>query len=151
MGAITPRQIRKIKVLARRLGLDDGEYREMLWGVARVKSCKELTGPMIDAVIRHLQRCTGAPSPQPSPSGERGLTGAPAGKPTSSPGLATARQLAAIRGMWDRVSLAPPAGREQALRKFLFKHFRVAAVEWLDLSTASKVIEGLKKMVRRAA
>ena len=56
---ITRGQIKKIKVLQRAAGLDDDLYREMLWGVARVKSCKELKGPKVQLVIKHLEKCLG--------------------------------------------------------------------------------------------
>lgn len=57
---INPKQIRKIKTMAGKIfGRDDEAYREMLWGVAKVKSCTELGGIKIDLVIKHLEKCLG--------------------------------------------------------------------------------------------
>ena len=65
MMEISNAQVKKIKVMQRKLGLDDDAYREMLWGVARVKSCKELKGPKIQLVIKHLEHCVGRASRPP--------------------------------------------------------------------------------------
>ncbi len=133
---IKPGQIKKIKVLARQVfGGDDAAYREMLWGQAKVKSCKALKGPAIDLVIRHLERCAGGDAR------------------TTRDARATGRtmsQIEFIRFLWDRVSYAPPGeAREKALRQFLKRRFQVAAVEWLTPAVASKVIEALKEMRQR--
>ena len=56
---ISASQIKKIKTMQRALGLDDDAYREMLWGVARVTSCKDLKGPKIQLAIKHLEKCLG--------------------------------------------------------------------------------------------
>lgn len=144
---ISPRQIKFIKTMSRQVfGGDDAAYREMLWGVARVKSCKELKGAKIDVVIRHLEKCLGKQAPEP---GDRRLhSRAPkplAGKPVQP--RATARQVYEIRELWNLVSRA--ADKEKALRSFLSNRFKVSAMEWLTLPQASKVIEGLKQMVKR--
>lgn len=126
-------QIKKIKVLQRAVGLDDDDYREMLWGVARVKSCKELRGPKIQLVIKHLEKCLGIEGKN--------------GKPRP--------QVREIRRLWGRMSRVAqewgPESRQahQALNRFLLKRFQTAAPEWLTAPQASKVIEALKAMGRR--
>ncbi len=122
-------QVRKIKTLQGLVfGDDDAAYREMLQGQAGVKSCKDLRGPKIDRVIRHLERCAGqVKKEQPGYIGE-------------------------IKRRWARVSrVAQEWGAEsrqsiQALNKFVFRVAGVAAVEWLTLPQGQKVIEALKAM-----
>jgi len=142
---ITAAQIKKIKVLQRMAGLEDGDYRLMLWNLAGVKSCKDLKGLQIDLVIRHLERSVGQipPSPPLSKGGEEGAG------PMTLPRKATRRQLKEIRRLWGLVSVWPQADREQALRRFLANRFGTAAPEWLLLGQASRVIEGLKAMAAR--
>lgn len=141
--AILPGQVRYIQTMRRKLwGGDDAAYREMLGGMARVKSCKDLKGPQIDLVIKHLERCLG--------KGSMRTTGGTPVPPTGNrPSRATAAQLAEIRRRWDGLSCAQPWEREGALRKFLHRRFNVAAPEWLTLTEAQKVLNGLKAMAAR--
>lgn len=48
------RQLAKIHLAKKTLGLDDETYRDMLWTVARVRSASELDAPGRMAVIQHL-------------------------------------------------------------------------------------------------
>jgi hypothetical protein len=138
MLEISKAQIAKIHVLKARLGLDDEAYREMLTGVAKVASCKDLKGPKIDLVIRHLERCAGqGQALSPGGGGQKG----------QGPRLATARQMFAIRSLWVRVSRAVDLWG--ALRTFIKNRYGVERLEWLTFGQASKVIEGLKEMQRR--
>ena len=127
---ITPAQIKYIKTMSRQVfGNDDEAYREMLQAQARVKTCKDLQGPKIDLVIRHLEKSLGQEKAR-----EDSLKG----------------QVRLIKALWDRVSYAPPGKpREKALRKFLRTRFQTGAVEWLTPKTASDVIEALKVMAAR--
>jgi hypothetical protein len=168
-AAIQPKQIRKIKVLSRRVfGADDEGYRDMLRGLTggQAASCKDLRGAQIDLVIKHLERCLGqgAPSPQPSPPQGRGGEGPQAGTPvpldarptgTSGPPRATASQLKEIQRLWGRVSRAAqefgPESHQAswALDKWLYRRFQVGALGWLTLTDGQKVIQALKAMERR--
>ena len=154
MLEISKGQIKKIKVLQRAAGLDDDLYREMLWGVARVKSCKELKGPKVQVVIKHLEQCAGKQG--------SGVRGQGSGKTRNlkpetcnQPPRATEAQLREIRRLWGRVSRAgqewgpESAQAHQALKTFLWGRFKAAAPEWLTLAQASKVIEALKAMGSR--
>jgi hypothetical protein len=133
-------QQKKIQVMRRQLfGADDGAYREMLGGF-RVKSSSELSFDRAGLVIEHLVECVGRES-----------AAHPAKKATAREGRATAEQLAEIRRRWDALSNAAPHEREGALRKFLRRRFHVAAPEWLSLSEAQKVLNGLKAMRDRVA
>ena len=151
MMEITKGQIKKIKVMQREAGLDDDLYREMLWGVAKVKSCKDLKGPKIQLVVRHLERCIGRASRPPqgaSPENRKQKT-------ENQPLRATEAQLISIRRLWGRVSRAGqewgPESRQahEALKTFLCKRFKVAAPESLTLAQAQRVIEAVKAMGRR--
>lgn len=146
-------QVRKIKTLQGLVfGDDDAAYREMLQGQAGVKSCKDLRGPKIDRVIRHLERCAGqvgdkrSAGETPAPTGRRGKRG---------PLRATEEQLEKIKVLWNNVSrVVWEYGTEsrqaaQALNKFLLRRFKVAAPEWLTLPQAQDVIEALKEMDKR--
>ncbi|MBM4301631.1 MAG: regulatory protein GemA [Deltaproteobacteria bacterium] len=145
MMKISKGQIKKIKVLQRAVGLGDDGYREMLWGVARVKSCKDLKGPKISLVIKHLEKCLGKQG-----SGVRGQ-----GSARNLPLKATEAQLLTIRRLWGRVSRAgqewgpESAQAHQALKAFLWGRFKAAAPEWLTLAQAQRVIEAIKAMGRR--
>ena len=150
--SINKPQIQKIKILQRQIGLDDDVYREMLWNVAQVRSCTELKGPKIDLVIKHLEKCAGQNRPG---TGDRRrgkkLPAAPVSRPRSPvlEPMATDDQLGMIRALWAEVSRAPAFKREQALRVFLEKRFKVSSLEWLTLEKAQLVIEGLKVMAAR--
>lgn len=149
MMKISSAQVKKIKVMQRAMGLDDDAYREMLWGVARVKSCKELTGPKIQLVMKHLEKCLGQDYQPVPPTENRKL------KTGNRPLRATEAQLVNIRRLWGRVSRAAqewgPESRQahQALMTFLWGRFKVAAPEWLTLPQAQRVIEALKAMGQR--
>ena len=139
--AITAKQIRYIKTLAGKVfGGDDAAYREMLWCQAKVKSCKDLKGALVEVVIRHLERSLG--KTPPTPPLEKG------GEARKQP-RATTQQLDEIRRRWDRLCVAPPWEREGALRKFLQRRFHVNSPEWLTLAEAQKVLNGLKAMMKR--
>lgn len=154
MKTISTAQIRAIKMMQRRLGLDDGDYREMLRSVAGVSSCKDLAGPKIDRVIRHLHNVMGqgqgagkGPGAR-SQGAEKQWSGARGQGPGGSGHgeMATDEQLQKIWALWNEVSRAPLAKRKVALQAFLLNRYKINAVNWLTKELAVKVIEGLKKM-----
>jgi hypothetical protein len=142
---ITPGQVRYIQTMRRRLGLEEDDYRLMLWNVAGVKSCKLLRGGKVEAVIRHLERCLGK-----GPS-EVSSQKAAVGEPGPAVLRATLRQIEEIRRRWGRVSHYPP-GRVQdmALKNWLRRTVDVNHLNFLTREQASKCIEGLKQMERRS-
>lgn len=156
MMKISSAQVKKIKVMQRAMGLDDDAYREMLWGVARVKSCKELKGPKIQLVMQHMERCLGGEgSSRFKVQSSRLKTQNPKPRTQNPPLRATEAQLINIRRLWGRVSRAGqewgPESKQahQALMTFLWGRFKVAAPEWLTLPQAQRVIEALKAMGQR--
>lgn len=151
---ISSGQVRKIKTMSGKVfGQDDTAYREMLRGQAGVASCKELKGPKIQQVIRHLEKCLGAVKDHRLET--CATTQNPEPRIQNLPLRATDSQLAEIRRLWGRVSrVAQEWGREsrqahEALKTFLWRRFKAPAPEWLSLSQAQRVIEGLKAMEGR--
>lgn len=59
----------QIHIAKKQLGLDDDAYRAMLWGVARVRSSKDLDHAGRTAVLEHLKKCgfKSAPPKTPTP------------------------------------------------------------------------------------
>ncbi len=146
---ITPRQVRKIKTMSGRLfGNDDDAYREMLWGVARVKSCTACNRPQASLIIAHLEKCLGI---RPAGPQDRRLhSKAPAPARPEQPPRISASQLWEIKERWGRVCRA--ADQEKALRSFLKDRMRMPEnPEWLSLPEAQKVLNALKAMGLRRA
>jgi hypothetical protein len=138
---ISPGQVKRIKTMQRALNLEDGDYRLMLWSVARVKSCKDLKGAAVGKVMTHLERCLGQIPPLETVQSSRFNV---------QSSRATAHQVAKIEALWGQVSRAPELERAAALRSFLIRRFKLVG-EWLTEADAARVIEGLKQMARRAA
>lgn len=51
------KDLAKIHIAKKQLGMDDTTYREMLWSVARVKSAADLDEQGRSAAIEHLKAC----------------------------------------------------------------------------------------------
>lgn len=51
------RELAKIHIAAKELGMDDDAYRDMLWTVARVRSAGDLDYAGRQRVIEHLRAC----------------------------------------------------------------------------------------------
>lgn len=60
------RDLAKIHIAIKQLGVDDSTYREMLFNIAGVKSAADLNGRGRAAVVRHLRRCGFKTSPKKS-------------------------------------------------------------------------------------
>lgn len=66
----------QIHIAKKQLGLDDGTYRAMLWGVARVNSAAELDHAGRAKVLAHLKACgfKSRPPAQPTPGRPRNMS-----------------------------------------------------------------------------
>jgi hypothetical protein len=140
---ITKGQIKKLQTMRRRLGLTEDDYRLMLWNVAGVKSCRELKGGKVQAVLEHLGRCLGEGSSQQS---------AVSNQPGSAMLRATAAQARLIEELWGRVTQIPytqPRERRQALRAWLKRTVKASHEHFLTRDMAQRAIEGLKRMAER--
>lgn len=56
-NGLRTRELAKIHIAAKQLGMDDAAYRDMLWTVARVRSAKELDAAGRARVLDHLKAC----------------------------------------------------------------------------------------------
>lgn len=54
---LRPNALAQIHIAKKQLGMDDGTYRDMLWGVARVRSAKDLDHGGRQKVLDHLKAC----------------------------------------------------------------------------------------------
>lgn len=66
----------QIHIAKAQLGLDDDTYRAMLWGVARVRSARDLDFAGRTAVLEHLKKCgfKSAPPKAPTPGRPHNMT-----------------------------------------------------------------------------
>lgn len=58
------RDLAKIHIAKKQLGMDDETYRELLFNIAGVRSAADLDGRGRSAVIKHLRRCGFKSSPK---------------------------------------------------------------------------------------
>lgn len=126
-------KIALIHVARRDLDMAEDVYRGILREVAGVASSKDLTESGFLAVMARFQRL--GFQGRPAPLGER-------------IGMATDAQLSYIRGLWAQW-LGHPG--ETELTTWLEQKFHVSAIRFLDVVSAQKAIEGLKRMVERKA
>lgn len=126
-------KIALVHVARRDLDMADEVYRSMLREVAGVASSADLTESGFLAVMARFQRL--GFQGRPAPLGER-------------IGMATDAQLSYIRGLWSQWLGRPD---EAALTAWLGRKFHVSAIRFLDVVSAQKAIEGLKRMVERKA
>lgn len=146
---INGRQIKTIHAIKNKLGMNDDEYRTLLYGMFEVLSSKELSWAEAEDLVSELNRKTGA--------GDRGLG---TGKPHTShpksrqyqeldgrPGMATAAQCRMIAGMWADVSrVADAESRDKALRQFLYRITAVDHFRFLKRWQVEKVVRALEAM-----
>lgn len=127
---ISKKQIRLIHVAKRELGLSDDEYRDLLYAVTGKRSSKDLTAAEAKEVVATLERL-----------GFKPLGPRPAGRPTEA-------QVAFIKNLWREAARQPS---ESYLGVWLLRGYGVNRPEELTFDDASRVIEALKAMKRRAA
>lgn len=131
------RDLAKIHIAKKDLGLDDATYRALLARVAGVSSARDLDATGRAAVLRELRRGGWTPK-APRAVHTRPLAGAP--------------QARKIRALWlslhDAGVVRDPA--EAALAHYVRRHTGVEALQWLDVHQAGRVIEHLKKWAARA-
>lgn len=120
-----------VHVARSRLGMDETAYRALLARCAGVQSAKELDEAGFEAVMSEMKRLGFS-------SGDNTR------KPKAALGMATPRQLSAIRACWHRYSGANDLG---AMHRFIEEKFGVSHTRFLDSSTAGKVVSVLQSMV----
>lgn len=128
------RELAKIHIAAKELGMDDEAYRAMLWTVARVKTAKDLDAGGRTRVLEHLKAC-----------GFKGKRGRPhAGAPHNLGSEERGGQLSKIEAMLTA------AGREWAYADGMAKRmFSVDRVAFCNGEQLQKLIAALTYDARR--
>jgi len=122
-AAVRNREIAKIKIAVKQLGMDDATYRDMLFTVARVRSAANLDWTGRKQVIDHLK----------SRGAKIGWQGKPA-KPSSTNAALIAKigaQLAEMGLPWEYA---------QGMARHMFK---LAKLEWCKAEQLHKIVAAL--------
>jgi hypothetical protein len=110
----------KIHIAKKELGLEDSIYRDILYRKFRVGSSKSLSDSQALVLINHF----------------KGLGWVPKSKPKKYD-----------EAMWHDIYRGNDETKH--LRQFLFNHFKVSDIRFLERKTAHDVIEALKAMQHR--
>lgn len=126
-AGITASQMRKIHASARERGMDNDLLHIHVETLTGKDSLKELTIHEAVQVIDSLE-----------------------GKGTKEPGGMTWKQMSYIQALAKELGWVTEVGKidDKRLNGFISKRFGVDHYRWLSRSTASKVIEGLKNMLK---
>lgn len=126
-AGITASQMRKIHASARERGMDNDLLHIHVETLTGKDSLKDLTIHEAVQVIDSLE-----------------------GKGTKEPGGMTWKQMSYIQALAKKLGWVTEAGKidDKRLNGFISKRFGVDHYRWLSRSTASKVIEGLKNMLK---
>ena len=135
---ISPAQVRAIKVAQRRLGIDDAEYRDLLYARFGVRSSKALTRRQASDLLVRL----GQPLPRPPGTG-RPRAPRPDRLPDGATRLVTRLQRDLIAELAAEIMWAEPDGYA------LWLESNMGLKRVATSAQASRVIEGLKAMRRR--
>lgn len=130
------RELAKIHLAAKQLGMDDDTYRDMLWAIARVRSAKDLDEAGRRRVLDHLK----AVGFKPKPGSPR------AGRPHNLGSEERGPQLAKIEAMLTS------AGRAWAYADGIAKKmFHVDRVTFCNPEQLRKIIAALVYDAKRRA
>ncbi len=130
--------IAKIKLAQKQLGIEDEVYRDILYRKFRVSSCKALSDSQALVLIHHFQNLGWAPhSRKPKKYDDQ----------KGDIYSATPKQKRLIEVLWYNIYRGNDEMKH--LRQFLWNHFKVSDVRFLDKDKAGDVIEALKKMQSR--
>jgi phage gp16-like protein len=135
-------QIKKIHALKGALKLEDEVYRQLLGGF-KVKSSTKLSIPKADELIKDLEEKAVALGVWEKRK--------PARKAKTTRKLADDDQSKKIRYLWLQLhkvgKVKDPS--ETALASYVNRMTNVAALQWLSVNQASRVIEAMKKWLER--
>ena len=140
--AAQPAQLRdnalaQIHIAKKQLGLDDGTYRDMLWGLARVRSAKDLDHAGRQKVLAHLKASGFKSSPPKTPT----------------PGRPSNMQTADRGPMLRKVeALLLSAGREWEYAHSMCRHmFHKERLEFINEAELHKLVAALEVDKKRRA
>lgn len=143
-GTIAPSQIKAIKTVIGKMGMDDEDYRHMLHSRYNgVTSCKELTWRQAEELLEHLNG-----------QGKQGRTqSAPTRKDLkytdmdSRPGFASGSQCRLVDAMWSQVTRAEgEEDAEKALNSFCNRILGVAGLRMVKAWQVEKIVKALEAM-----
>lgn len=150
MLLVTNDQIKKIKTLQGRLGIDDDTYREILFNNYNVNTCKKLNRKqakeILDAWSKDAEKqgnwTNHKKSFQKHKYDNLGYR----------KGMASPKQLRMIEAIWKDVSyVQDEKARLEALDTFLSKHFGVDNIIWIESGMIQKIKHTLEKMKAQKA
>jgi hypothetical protein len=135
----------KIHIAKRDLGLNEDVYRDALEGQTGKRSAAEMTNDQIAKCLRHFVSLGW--SPYAKASGDKLPKPKKYDDQKGDIYSATPGQKRKIEVLWHDLY----RGNEETkhLRQFLFNHFKVSDIRFLDKDKAYDVIEALKAMARR--
>lgn len=133
----------KIKIAQKQLGIEDAHYRDILYRKFRVHSSKSLSDNQALVLIHHFKALGWVPA----------CAKASAGKPkkyddqkgdaySASPAIKRK-----IEAMWHDFYRGNDETKH--LRQWLFNHFKVSDINFLDRRAAYDAVEALKQMQGR--
>jgi len=131
---MTRKQLALVHIAKARLGVPDDEYREILRDHCGVETSKDLDAEGFGLLMALFRQWGFLSDWEKANFGDR-------------PGMATARQVAFIRHLWDEYTAGQ--GSDAQLGTWLDKHFGVSALRFLDAAGAGKAITALKAMAAR--
>lgn len=138
----------KIHIAKRDLGLDEETYRGALEGQTGKRSAAEMTNDQIAKCLRHFVSLGWVPKSKPKkyddPAGPEGPLGR---RQKGDIYSATPAQKRKIEVMWHDIYRGNSETKH--LRQFLFNHFKVSDIRFLDKDKAYQAIEALKAMHSR--
>lgn len=135
----------KIHIAKKELGLEDDLYRDILYRKFRVGSSKSLSDSQALVLIHHFKGLGW--SPYAKASGDKVPPKKYDDLGKRDVDMASPAQLRKIEAMWHDIYRGNDETKH--LRQFLFNHFKVSDIRFLERKTAHDVIEALKSMQKR--
>jgi len=127
----------KIHIAKKELGVEDSIYRDILYRKFRVGSSKSLSNSQALALIHHFKGLGWIPKTKPKKYDDQ----------KGDIYSATPAQKRMIEALWHDIYRGNSETKH--LRQFLWNHFKVSDIRFLDKDKAHQAIEGLKKMQHR--
>jgi hypothetical protein len=145
-GQIAPSQIKAIKTVIGKMGMDDEDYRHMLHSRYGVTSCKDLTWRQAEELLEHLNGQGKANTPRP-PFRKGGSHPLKYTDMDSRPGFASGAQCRLIDAMWNQVTRAEgEEAQEKALNIFCNRIAGVAGLRMVKVFQVEKIVKALEAM-----
>lgn len=133
-SALPAKSVALVHVARRRLGLDEATYRALLMRAAGVASSSALTPQGFDRVMKEFRRLGFISDAHARTYGERA-------------GMASPKQLAAIRRLWREFT--DGTGDDLSLGKWLKGKWSIEHPRFLPEYEAGRAVAGLHAMVKR--